>query len=834
MRVLARSFGALAWWHALGRLRRDWGYALIGVLSLSLGAVLVALSLAWLLEVVWRSDAYPESHKLWQLQIIDEGTADSADHSFGSLVQVSGHVVREFAARQDAFTRLGMGQPLTFALGRGARRERVSAFAGDATLFELLGVSPALGRMPSRQRQEVLLTESFAKAQFGSATAALGQVVTLDAIDYRVVGTLPGSFVHPAPPEYRRSPGALPQVYLGEQVPTAADASSGIERLVIGRSELAPRELRASVIGALAKIASLTGGSAATPILRPLNDWVAGDEAAMAGRLLVLTCMLLFTVLVTAAGSTTIRARMQSGERALLEVLGAAGGRSFRFISDEVNWIALGTFLVGTALFCLVGYLAQFNPELGVPVTWRFFAVGMAILWGECVLTLVFLQLLVRRQARAAGAPGNSRGADRLRAGRGMLRAVVTMQAIISLVLLGLALHSSTYSIATMRDALLLDAADLYEVRIQRQGANSAQWVATEARRIRQAAAAHPGIARTALLSSPPLDLFGFGFKYSGPREVIGRVVSRRGSEVIIASERARDSGASSVSYQASIIGAESAYFEMMGYPILAGRVYGDAEQNAAILTPDLGQVLFPQGDAVGSRVPASPQLEDGSAWHSGLVVKAVVDARRVGGASVLGRMFSQFPVAFVPYSDRLVSSADRSASVSLLLQSTLDAPAMRVWLDSVEHQLQADGYDARAFRLADQVRERAVTHFFASLLGFAIVSIVMFSAGLGAMGGIRQLCSSRRGEIAIRVAIGEPEHRVAIRLAQSELAWPIAAVSLLGLGWLLLSEALGLGPTPGVIGVAWALVVAVLILGVVPPLLGVLREAPARALQEE
>lgn len=235
-----------------------------------------------------------------------------------------------------------------------------------------------------------------------------------------------------------------------------------------------------------------------------------------------------------------------------------------------------------------------------------------------------------------------------------------------------------------------------------------------------------------------------------------------------------------------------------------------------------------------GSRVPASPRVDDSGAWHSGVAVKGIVDARRVGGASMLGRMFSQYPVAFVPYTDRLLGSAERSARVSLLLQSTMSGAATQAWLDSVRAQSGAEGHEVRVFRLADQVRERAMTHFFASLLGFAIVSIVMLSAGLGAMSGARQLCASRRGEIAIRIAIGEPEYRVGLRLALSELVWPIAAISLLSLVWLLLSEALGFGPTAGVICVSWGLVVTVLLLGVAVPFVGVLQEAPARALQEE
>lgn len=835
MYAVSRTYSGLARRHALRRLRHDWGNTLIAVLSLSLGAALVAVTMAWLDGALERDFGYLEAERLWQVQILDSQVAASIDADFGALVQSSRRVIDEFSSRQNGFTAVGMGRPLTLTLVHEGREEDAPAFVVDDAFFPVLGVRVEQGRMPEPGRPEVVLESSFAKARFGSSAHAIGQVVDAGGKAYRVVGTLPERFVHPAPASIRRVPGLTPVVYVAAQESQFADTAENAQFLLIGRSELDFRALRASVTRALSMVGSDSGSAVLTPILRPLTGWVAGDGAALASRLLLLTGLLLVSVLITAVGASAIRARMQAREHALLEVLGASGGRAFRFTASESTWITLGMLVAGIAIFALLCALARLNPQIGMPITPRFLRVGGLVLLGECALALALLRLIVRAQSRTGGTLVHTRGAARFQLGSGVLRALVTLQACIILLLLGSALGFSEYSLQTIRNSLSVDTADLYEVRIQRRGAHAARLVAMEARRIKQAAIAQPGVVQGALLSSPPLDLIGLGVTYRGPREVFGRIVGRSDGAVIVAMDDvpARDKS-DFVTYQASIIRVEAAYFEMMGFPLLAGHVFDDDEDNVAILTPELDRLMFPDQDPVGSRIPASPLMGDSDVWHNGLVVAGVVDAKRVGGVSMLGRIFSHYPIAFVPYSDRFPGDVGQPATASLLLQSSMDRGEVQRWLESVSLRLREKGYSVQTHRLADQVRERAVQHLLASLLGLAIISIVMLSAALGSMSGMRLLCSFRRGEIAIRMALGEPEHRIAARFVLHELFWPVVAASVLSVLLLLLPESLLPLPLHGSVGMAWGLVLLSLLVGVVPPLYRVLAESPARALQSE
>jgi predicted permease len=59
--------------------------------------------------------------------------------------------------------------------------------------FRALGVAPALGRLPGKQdaNRAAVLTESFARANFGDAGRAIGQPVIVDNKPYDIIGLLP-------------------------------------------------------------------------------------------------------------------------------------------------------------------------------------------------------------------------------------------------------------------------------------------------------------------------------------------------------------------------------------------------------------------------------------------------------------------------------------------------------------------------------------------------------------------------------------------------------------------------------------------------------------------
>src|SRR3989442_15287774 len=79
--------------------------------------------------------------------------------------------------------------------GRG-RPEELPALKASPSLFDLLGVEPALGRVfhsPSEEPQ-VVLSHGLWRRRFGADPGLVGQALILDGKSYVVAGVMPPSF----------------------------------------------------------------------------------------------------------------------------------------------------------------------------------------------------------------------------------------------------------------------------------------------------------------------------------------------------------------------------------------------------------------------------------------------------------------------------------------------------------------------------------------------------------------------------------------------------------------------------------------------------------------
>ncbi len=102
---------------------------------------------------------------------------------------------RSFAAtgtyRTQEYEISGYGQP-----------RRISGARVTASLFRVLGISPAMGRVftqeeDDRSKRVVVLNYGFAQSLFGTAPQALGHTILLNRIPYEVIGIMPSSFSFP-------------------------------------------------------------------------------------------------------------------------------------------------------------------------------------------------------------------------------------------------------------------------------------------------------------------------------------------------------------------------------------------------------------------------------------------------------------------------------------------------------------------------------------------------------------------------------------------------------------------------------------------------------------
>jgi putative ABC transport system permease protein len=184
------------WRHAWRLLRRDPWFTAVGVITLALGIGANGAIFSIVHAVLLRPLPYSQPNQLvmvWESRP-REGVNDNV---------VSPADFLDWRVRQRVFE--GIAAHWTAAVNLTGRDEpeRVEAGNISASLFDVLGVAPALGRTFRLEEEQagtnrvVLLNHGFWKRRFGSDPTVLGRSITLDGHPHEIVGVLPASFRFP-------------------------------------------------------------------------------------------------------------------------------------------------------------------------------------------------------------------------------------------------------------------------------------------------------------------------------------------------------------------------------------------------------------------------------------------------------------------------------------------------------------------------------------------------------------------------------------------------------------------------------------------------------------
>jgi putative ABC transport system permease protein len=184
------------WRYAWRLLRRDPWFTLVGVITLALGIGANGAIFSIVHAVLIRPLPYSQPDRLvmvWESRP-REGVTDNV---------VSPADFMDWKARQKVFD--GMAAEVTGAVNLTGSEdpERVDAGNVSASLFDLLGVVPELGRTfrddeeQAGRNRVVILNHGFWERRFGSDRAVVGRLITLDGQPHEVVGVLPASFRFP-------------------------------------------------------------------------------------------------------------------------------------------------------------------------------------------------------------------------------------------------------------------------------------------------------------------------------------------------------------------------------------------------------------------------------------------------------------------------------------------------------------------------------------------------------------------------------------------------------------------------------------------------------------
>jgi predicted permease len=186
--------------YALRALSRERLLALVIVLTLALGLGANTIMFGVIDHLLLRGPAHvvaPEQVRrvyVTQEQWTGHGTS-----------WVTGYVTyTTLRDRATSFAGVAAYRTTSERLGAGESAREVTVGWSTADMFPLLGVSPRLGRFhtaaedrPRQAANVAVLDHGFWQSEYGGTTDVLGRTVSIDGVDYTVIGVAPAGFTGP-------------------------------------------------------------------------------------------------------------------------------------------------------------------------------------------------------------------------------------------------------------------------------------------------------------------------------------------------------------------------------------------------------------------------------------------------------------------------------------------------------------------------------------------------------------------------------------------------------------------------------------------------------------
>ena len=633
--------------------------------------------------------------------------------------------------------------PWDFVLDRTDQLFRFKTAIVSASFFDLLGVSPQLGRLlvssdDVRGAARVLvLSDPLWRQQFGGDPTVIGRQVVIGDQPFTVVGVMPSNFAYPVGVQaWTPVVPALASANARWKVDTLEARHFGL-LTVVGRlavdvsAQQAKTELDA-IVRQLPDSEHRSTGSLAVSIT-PLLDEIFGP---MRVGLILLFAMVGVVLLIACANvSSLVLARASALEHASAVRI-ALGARRLDLIRESVVEMAIvtstagviGIFLALIALKPLLAMAPASLPRLeGAELDW----LALIFTAGLCALTTLLCGLVpalqgLARGVETAGLRARTDDGPRRVIGRDLLTAAQI--AFATLLVVGAALLVRSFD-QLRRINLGFDSQRVLTVDVEPQALTaSAYRLAYDA--IIERVAALPGVEAVGAAYSRPLAAgrFGLDSGYLLEGQRLDRPDDWKGNAMLNA--------------QAVTTG----YFDAMRIPLRGGRFFSSHDSqdapSVAIVSETTARRLWPGKDPIGQRLSVASGVTEKGEFPMQTVVGVVAEVRYRGIDD--RRLDVYLPASQTQHRVKhlMIRSSGDPIAIAESVRAAVEEVATRTVIGTVSSMERIVAEAGAPWRFS-----------MALMVGLAGLGLLLAVTGLFSL--VAFSVARRRRELSVRLAIG-------------------------------------------------------------------------------
>lgn len=752
--------------YGLRTLGRSPGFTVTAVLTLALGIGACTAIFSLVNAVLLRSLPYGDPQRLVYLftpnpnipipkEVIAPSYADFYDlkqqcHSYSDMTTFDQAIFRQ--GSQGA---------------AGGPAEKVNAAKVDENFFATLRSAPEFGRaidandnQPGHGKVAVIGHELW-QTQFGGSLDVLQRSLTLDDVRYRIVGVMPPDFRFPTSYDLNYGNSAVKATLVW--VPLALTAKQKAERepgsnnviarlrdgvsITQAQTEMSAIMLRLDTLHS----AEMRGWGA---YVKSFMDNAVGPVRGLMSTLLGAVALVLLIACGNAANLLLARAASRVRELGMRVALGAGRGRIVRQLMTESLLIGATAGAVGVALAWLfLRLLPRLDPgnipRLGeASLDWRVLVFALAVSLLTSVLTGILPALAVSRMSLTGFLANGGAASFGGRQGRVQSALIVAESALVVVLLACAGLLIRSYINVEHVDTGFSQSTVTMNLEMDPRYAEPGTGRDVVFNGLMDKVAALPGVNAVGAINYLPLT-----------------DVDSMGSVWV-------DGYANRKSQMAQGRSVTPGYFEAMGIPLIAGRLFTDADTSrkaswTTIVNERFAKVYFAGRNPIGGRVSGG---EHDANWST--IVGVVADVRHSSLETDPG------PQKYTPTYD--------FGGASVAVRTSLPASALS---DEIRTALARVGpnvvlSDVRT--MGDLVSEASAQRRFQTWLLTAFAAIALVLALTGLYGLIAYSVGRRTREVGIRMALGAQRSNVML-LVLRNAAWLLSIGLSVGLGcaWL-------------------------------------------------